>query len=88
MADAGDVTFTNDSPIDSQTGESNNLTVTAGTGSVLFNEDIGTTESIGALTITRADGGVVFGEADTETPGDGTTGPVNTVSTDDAIDLG
>ena len=38
---AGDVTFTNDSPINSQTGESNNVTLTAGTGRVLFNEDIG-----------------------------------------------
>tara|TARA_R110002072_G_scaffold145459_1_gene291873 strand:+ start:236 stop:20809 length:20574 start_codon:yes stop_codon:yes gene_type:complete len=84
----GDVTFTNDSPIDSQTGESNNLTLTAGTGSVFINEDIGATESLGALTITRADGGVVFGEADAETPGDGSTGPVNTVSTNDAINIG
>jgi len=87
-ADAGDITFTNDSPIDAQAGESNNLTLTAGTGSVFFNEDIGSTNNIGALTITRADGGVVFGQADDETPGDGTTGPVNIVSTDDAIDIG
>ncbi|CAN0490083.1 unnamed protein product, partial [Discosporangium mesarthrocarpum] len=87
-AAAGDITFTNDSPIDAQAAESNNLTLTAGTGSVFFNEDIGSTNNIGALTITRADGGVVFGQADTETPGDGTTGPVNTVSTDDAIDIG
>ena len=85
---SGDVTFTNDSPIDAQGGESNNLTLTAGTGSVFFNEDIGTTEKIGALTITRADGGVFFGESDAETPGDGTTGPVNSVSTDAAIDIG
>ena len=87
-AGAGDVTFTNDSPIDSQSGESNNLTITAGTGSVFFNEDIGATKTIGTLTITQADGGVVFGEADNETPGDGTTGPVNIVSTDDAINIG
>ena len=87
-ASAGDVTFTNDSPIDSQGGESNNLTVTAGTGSLFFNEDIGSTNNIGALTITRADGGVVFGQADNETSGEGTTGPVSTVSTDDAIDIG
>ncbi len=87
-ADAGDVTFTNDSSIDSQTGEFNNLTLTAGTGSVFFNEDLGATRSLGAFTVTRADGGVVFGQADDETPGNGTTGPVNTVSTDGAIDIG
>ncbi|MGZ0164085.1 MAG: beta strand repeat-containing protein, partial [Planctomycetales bacterium] len=85
---AGDITFTNDSSIDAQATESNDLTLTAGTGAVLFNEDIGATNSIGALTITRADGGVVFGQADNETAGAGTTGPVNTVATDDAINIG
>jgi hypothetical protein len=87
-AAAGDITFTNDASIDAQSTESNDLTLTAGAGSIFFNEDIGATNSIGALTITRSDGGVVFGQADTETPGAGATGPVNTVSTDDAIDIG
>jgi hypothetical protein len=85
---AGDITFTNDSPVDSQAAEFNSLTLTAGTGTVRFNENIGEGQPLNALTVTRADGGVIFGESDSETPGSGTTGPVSVVATNGAIDIG
>jgi len=51
-------------PIDSQAGEYNNLTVTAGTGNVEFNSDIGSQQALNFLDVTSADGGVVFGASD------------------------
>jgi len=81
-SEVGDVTFTNDSPIDSALTEANDLVIDAGTASVFFNEDIGAaaaTSELGRLEIEQADGGVTFGEADTETPLAGTTGPVNSI---------
>ncbi len=83
----GDITFTNDTPINSQTGETNDLVLNAGLGDVLFNEDIGATQRIGSLIVENADQ-VIFGETNTETIGAGTTGPVNVVNTNEAIDLG
>ena len=83
----GTVTFTSDTTIDSQSGEHHDLTIDAGTQQVLFNNDLGAVESLGALTITQADGGVIFGESDTNL-GPGTTGPMTTISTDGAIDIG
>src|SRR5262249_36360528 len=83
----GDVTFTNDAPVDSQSGEFNDLVLNAGTGVVRFNEDLGATQSLGLLTVEGASQ-VVFGQADTEAPGSGTTGPVNQINTDGAIDIG
>ena len=82
----GDITFTNNASIDSASGEMNNLTLTAGTGSVFFNEDLGGTVAVGALDVTRADGGVVFGQADTEMP-DG-TGPVDLINAFGGINIG
>ena len=62
-------------------GEHNDLTLTAGTGAVRLNENIGESQALGDFVITRADAGVFFGEADTETAGDGTTGPVTLIAT-------
>src|SRR5205085_9410885 len=58
----------------------------AGTGSVHFNEDLGATQSLGLLTIENASR-VVFGQGDTESPGSGTTGPVNQINTSGAINI-
>ncbi|MBM81193.1 MAG: hypothetical protein CMJ78_11450, partial [Planctomycetaceae bacterium] len=85
---AGDVTFTNDSPIDSQANENIDLTITVGLGGVFFNEDIGVTRPLSKLTVTKADAGVVFGEDDTETPNTGGTGAVELVFVNDGIDIG
>ena len=59
----------------------------AGTGVVKFNEDLGSAQRLGLLTIENASQ-VSFGETDTEIPGTGTTGPVNNVNTNGAIDIG
>ncbi len=67
--------------------EHNDLTIDVGVAQVLFNNDIGTVQSLGALTITQADFGVIFGQSDTDL-GPGTTGPVGWIITDDAIDIG
>ncbi|MHC4875468.1 MAG: beta strand repeat-containing protein [Planctomycetota bacterium] len=82
----GDITFTNNAAIDSSVGEMNDLMLTAGTGSIFFNEDIGGSVAIGMLDVTRADGGVTFGQADTEMP-DG-TGPVDLINAFGGIDIG
>lgn len=85
----GTMTFTSAATIDSQSGEHNDLTIDAGTQQVLFNNNLGQTDSLGALTVTQADGGVIFGESDTFEPdGPGTTGPVAIISADEAIDIG
>lgn len=57
----GDVIFTSAAPIDSQAGETNDLTLTAGKGGVFFQANLGQAESIGRFQIQRADGGVTFG---------------------------
>ncbi len=95
-AGAGNVTFTSAATINSQNGtnaggtsvgaERNNLLIDAGDGAVFFNANIGTTQRLGTLTIDRAQAGVVFGQADAVTTG--TTGPVTSVFTDGAIDIG
>jgi Ca2+-binding RTX toxin-like protein len=95
-AGAGNVTFTSAATINSQNGtnaggtsvgaERNNLAIDAGDGAVFFNANIGTTQRLGTFTIDRAQAGVVFGQADVVTTG--TTGPVTSVFTDGAIDIG
>ena len=78
-----DVLFTNDAPIDSQLTEANDLVIDAGVASVFFNEDLGAaaaTSELGRLEIEQADGGVTFGQADTETALTGSTGPLNAIS--------
>jgi hypothetical protein len=82
----GTVTFTSSATIDSETGEHNDLTIDAGLESVLFNNDLGRTDALGALTVTQADGGVIFGETDTD-EGPGTTGPVTVIATTHSTDL-
>ena len=81
----GDVLFTNDASVDSQFGETNDLVIDVGTGRVLFNEDLGGTIRLGALTVEHASE-VVFGQADDETALD--TGPVEVVNTSKAVDIG
>ena len=82
------VIFTSAATIDSgPLGEARNLTIDAGTQQVLFNNNLGETNPLGLLTITQADDGVIFGQTDTD-QGPGTTGPVTTIATDDAIDIG
>src|SRR6185295_11240196 len=87
---AGNITFTNSATIDSQGSEHNDLVLNAGTGSVFFNANIGTataTSSLGTMTVTTASGGVTSGQTDANS-GAGGTGPVTTVNTDGAIDIG
>jgi hypothetical protein len=83
--DAGaEIRFTVNAPIDSQTGERNDLVLTAGAGHVEFNTDIGAQQALDRLEITRADGGVVFGAAAPL----GDRGPVQIVNADGGIDVG
>ena len=85
----GDITFTNDTPVDSSANEFNDLTLTAGSGIIRFNEDIGaaTNGQLGAFTIETA-ARVLFGESNTETAGTGSTGPVTLIRTTDTINIG
>ena len=82
-----DVTFTNDASIDGQGGESNSLTIDAGTERVLFNENIGETSAVGGVIVEQADGGVFFGTAETETV-NGDAGSVDIVRTNGDSDIG
>ncbi len=75
-SEAGDIRF-GDS-IDSIAGTSYNLTLDAGKGSVSFNNNIGERDSIGSLSVLRAEGGVTFGEAI----------PVNLIQLDGAMNIG
>jgi len=84
----GNITFTNDAPIDSAAGENNNLTLEAGLGAVRFNENLGEFTALGNLTVTRADAGVTFGQADVEVPGTGGLGPVDIVNTLGGLNIG
>ena len=70
----GDVLFTNDAFVDSQSSEANDLTLDAGAQSVFFNENIGAgvAGELGQLIVEEADGlndagvetgGVVFGQS-------------------------
>src|SRR4029079_12984701 len=83
----GTITFTSAATIDSQTDEHNDLVIDAGSQQVLFNNNLGAVQSRGVFPILKADGGVFFGEADTD-QGPGTIGPVAIISTDGAIDIG
>ena len=87
---AGQILFTTAGTINSDPveAEHNNLTVTAGTGSVVFDANIGAasgTSRIGQLTVTQANAGVTFGGADLVT---GDLGPVTEVLTTGAINIG
>ena len=97
------VLFTNDTSIDSQASEGNDLVIDAGTQSVFFNEDIGAataTSQLGQLIVEEADGlddagsptgGVVFGQADDDDNGAMPTvdgGVVNVVNLIGDIDAG
>lgn len=84
----GNVIFTNDTPFDSAAGEFNNVAFDVGDGAVLVNEDLGRDQRLGTLTVITAGGGVVFGEAVTETPGSGGKGSVEVINTDGRIDIG
>ena len=92
--EVGNVLFTNDASIDSFASEANDLVINAGLASVYFNEDLGTAVGgeLGRLEVERADGGVVFGQADNESGLD--TGPVNQIklvgdgTSGNALDLG
>src|SRR6185369_15461151 len=72
--------------IDSQLGEHNDLTLNAGTGSVLFNGNIGAVQTLGNLLVDTAAGGVTFGAANLAAIGG--SGPVTTVHTEGQIDIG
>lgn len=80
------IQFTNAASINSGITRHSSLIMDAGTASIEFNEDLGLVRPLGSLTVIRADNGVVFGAADTETAiGDG---PVNAIFTDQPIDIG
>src|SRR5204862_57556 len=81
----GQILTTTAGTVDSQSGEHNSLTLTAGTGSVSLNANLGSMQRLNQLTVTRADSGVTFGGADTQT---GDLGPVTVVSTVGQIDIG
>lgn len=87
-AGVGNATLTNDTPVESESGEFNDLTFDVGAGSVFINEDLGRTNRLGSLTVTTANGGVIFGESTTEAPGSGSTGPVEIINTERGIDIG
>ena len=57
----GNILFTQAATIDSRTGENNDLTLAAGSGSVTFEANLGATQPLGSLTVVQADGGVFFG---------------------------
>lgn len=81
------IRFTQYAAIDSQDGEQSDLILTAGEGSIEFNADLGSQQSLDRLEITIADGGVVFGASDEpEASGDGA--PVTAIRADGGIDLG
>ncbi len=61
-AGPGDILFTASTPIDSQVGEHNHLSLDAGQGAVRFGADLGEEVGLGRLTVVRANGGVLFGE--------------------------
>lgn len=89
IATAGaDIVFTNAASIDSAVGRTGSFVLDAGSALVRFNDDIGATRRIGSLTVTRADGGVRFGEASVELTGDNRIGPVTAIHTDQPIDIG
>lgn len=92
MIDTGstgaDIIFTNATSIDSGTVRHGSLILDAGAGRIEFNEDIGAIRAIGSLIITEADGGVVFGRADSESNARDALGPVNTIQADGPIDIG
>lgn len=85
--EGGTITFTRAATIDSQSGETNDLFVDAGDGSVLFNANLGSSDRLGTFTVDRAAGGVVFGQSDTDT-GPGGTDVVTQVMTNGPIDIG
>src|SRR6185369_4589056 len=72
--------------IDSQLGEHNDLTLNAGTGSVFFNGNVGSVQTLGKLLVDTAAAGVTFGGTDTASIG--ASGPVTTVHTEGQIDIG
>lgn len=87
-AGIGDVTLTGDTPVDSETGEFNDLSFNLGAGAVFINEDLGRTNRLGSLTVLTAGGGAIFGQATTEVPGAGGTGPVEIINTEGEIRIG
>ncbi len=84
----GDILFTDDSPIDSESGEKNDLVLTAGSGSVEFNADLGAWQALHWLEVTQADGGVFFGGADEAEEDLGDLGPVRQVIVEVGLDIG
>lgn len=84
----GDVRFTDDSPIDSQPGEKNDLVLDAGAGRIAFNADVGAQQALRWLEVARADAGVYFGAADVAQGDLGDLGPVSQVVVEVGIDLG
>jgi hypothetical protein len=82
----GNILFTAAATIDSGGLEYNNLTLTAGAGSVSFNADVGDTQPIGNLIVRQADAGVAFGNDPDALDPD--LGPVAAVNAYGQIDLG
>ena len=82
LTNGGNLTLTSDATVDSQPNAVRKLTVDVGTGSVEFNADIGRMVPLNGLDIVSADN-VVFGGADTATPG--AAGPVEIVRSTGAI---
>ncbi len=81
----GGILFTSAAAINSQSGENNNLTLDAGTGSVSFNANLGAIQPLGTLTVTQADGGVFFGND--ASSADPNLQPVTTINASGQIDI-
>jgi hypothetical protein len=84
----GNVLFTNASPVNSQSNKTNYLLLSAGSGGVSFNNNIGGQQPLAWLAVTQADGGVVFGGADASQGTSGDLGPVGVIDVVSYIDLG
>ena len=94
LGQAGDILFTDVGTVDSEAGETNDLTLRAGTGTITFNANIGTFDAtsgtgtrVGAFTVEDTTGTVTFGGSD-NTATDSESGPVTAINTDGSIDIG
>ena len=94
QSNGGNILFTDVATIDSEATETNALTLRAGAGTITFNANIGTVDAttgtgtrLGDFTVEDTTGVVTLGGAD-HTATDSETGPVTTINTDGAIDIG
>ena len=83
----GSILFTHWAAIDSQAGENNALTLSAGVGTITFNASLGHTQPLGQLFVKNTTGQVTFGGADGVAV-NSDVGPVQFINATGTIDLG